>query len=133
VPQPIDLPWENLYFVERPSQLGKFRTTFRTDHAKRVSTRSNKRHCIAWCSFPPRSTGLTIAAAGKTVPRRRLSFEIRTLLTGFVDLGWTVTIFLQMCPDEVKAAFESGLDLSDSCMDGIVNSLEELSNLVDAE
>jgi hypothetical protein len=133
MPQFINLPCEDLYFVERLSQLVRFRTTLRTDHAKRVSTRSNKRHCIAWCAFPPRSAGLAIAAAGKTVPRRRLSFEAGTLLAGFVDLGWTVTIFLEMCPEEVEAALEGGLHLSDSCVDSIVNGLEELSNLVDAE
>jgi hypothetical protein len=38
-----------------------------------------------------------------------------------------------MCPDEVKVTFEGGFDVSDSCMDGIVNGLKELSNLVDAE
>jgi hypothetical protein len=38
-----------------------------------------------------------------------------------------------MCPDEVEAALEDGFDLSDGCMDGIVNSLEELSNLVDTD
>ena len=40
---------------------------------------------------------------------------------------------LEMCPDEVEAALEGGFDLADSCVDSIVNRLEELSNLVDAE
>jgi hypothetical protein len=83
--------------------------------------------------LPTGSTRLTIAAAGRSFPRRRLSLGTRALLTGFVDLGCTVTIFLQMCPDEVKVTFEGGFDVSDSCMDGIVNGLKELSNLVDAE
>ena len=38
-----------------------------------------------------------------------------------------------MCPDEVEAALKSGFHLADSRMDSIVNRLEELSDLVDAE
>jgi len=38
-----------------------------------------------------------------------------------------------MCLDEVEAALEGGFHLTDSCVNGIVNRLEELSNLVDAE
>jgi len=41
--------------------------------------------------------------------------------------------FLQTFPEEVEAALEGGFHLTDSGVDGIVNFLEELSNLVDAE
>ena len=67
------------------------------------------------------------------IPVTSFHTETRTLLAGFVDLGWTVTTFLHMCPDEVEAALKGGFHLSDSCMDDIVGGPEELSNLVDAE
>jgi len=38
-----------------------------------------------------------------------------------------------MCPNEVEAAPEGGFHLADSCVNGMVNRLEELSNLVDTE
>jgi hypothetical protein len=52
-------------------------------------------------------------------------------LAGFVDLGWAVSILLEICPDEVEAA--SGFHLTDGRMNRIVDGLEELGDLVDAE
>ena len=54
-------------------------------------------------------------------------------MAGFVDLGWAVSILLEICPDEVEAALKGGFHLTDGRMNRIVDGLEELGDLVDAE
>ena len=54
-------------------------------------------------------------------------------MAGFVDLCWAVDGVLDAFPDEVEAAFERGFYLSNRGRDGIIDSLEELPDLVDAK
>jgi hypothetical protein len=62
-----------------------------------------------------------------------LSLVARALLAGFVDLGWAVSVLLELCPDQVEAALKSGFHLTDGRMNRIVDGLEELGDLVDAK
>jgi hypothetical protein len=52
---------------------------------------------------------------------------------GFVDLSWAVDGVLDAFPDEGEAALESGFSLSNRGMNGIVDGVEELPDLVNAK
>jgi hypothetical protein len=62
-----------------------------------------------------------------------LSLEPGTLLTGFFELGGTVYRVLDACPDEGEAALKGGFHLTDGRVDRVVDGLEKLSDLADAE
>ena len=106
---------------------------FSSEHTKRVTTRTDDRHRVTGRSFPAWSPTITGAAAGEAVPRRRLSLVARALLAGFVDLSRPVDSVLDAFPDEIEAALESGFYLSNRGVSGIVDGVEQLSDLVDAE
>jgi hypothetical protein len=76
---------------------------------------------------------LTRTAAGEAVPRRRLSLVARALVAGFVDLSRPVDGVLDAFPDEIEAALEGGFYLSNRGVGGVVDGVEELRDLVDAE
>lgn len=54
-------------------------------------------------------------------------------MAGFIDLNRAVDSVLDAFPDEIEAALNSGFYLSNRGMDGVVDGVEELSDLVDAK
>ena len=54
-------------------------------------------------------------------------------MTRFVDLGWSTDGVLDALPDEGEAALEGGFSLPNRRVDGVVDGVEELSDLMNAE
>ena len=133
VPDFVEFPRENLNLVKCRFEVLRLSTRFGANYTENVTTGTDERHGVAGRSFPACSASLPRAAAGKPVPRRRLAFEPGALLPCFVDLGRAVESVLDAFPDEEEAALEGGFSLSNRGMDRVVDSLEELSDLVNAE
>ena len=54
-------------------------------------------------------------------------------MAGFIDLGRAVDGVLDTFPDEGEAALKGGFSLSQCRVDSIVDGIEQLGDLVDAE
>jgi len=54
-------------------------------------------------------------------------------MTGFIDLGGAIDGVLDAFPDEGEAALEGGFSLSQRRVDGVVDRVEQLCDLVNAE
>lgn len=124
---------EDLNLVECWLEFLRVRTSFSSKHAEGVMTGADDRHRVTGRSFPPSSATITGAAAGKAVPRRRLAFGPGAFVAGFVDLGGAIDGALDAFPDEGEAALKGGFSFSQGGVDGVVDRVEQLCDLVNAE